>query len=98
MIIVTGSVVAKPEHVDEVQRLSLEHVERSRTEAGCLLHSVHRDVENANRFVFVEHWADKDALLVHFGVPASNDFVNAVAKLAIGDPGIEIYEAERASL
>lgn len=98
MIFVTGSIVAKPEHVDEVQRLSLEHVARSRTEPGCLLHSVHRDVENAERFVFIEHWADKQALLAHFGAAASNDFMRAASAMAVGDPGIEIYEAERAVL
>ena len=62
MIIVTGSVQARPEHLDEVLALSLEHVHRSRAEPGCLLHSVHQDVEDANRVVFVEHWADLDAL------------------------------------
>ena len=31
-------------------------------EPGCLLHSVHHDVEDPNRLVFVEHWADHDAL------------------------------------
>jgi hypothetical protein len=38
MIIVTGSVHARPEALDEVLRLSLEHVHRSRLEPGCLLH------------------------------------------------------------
>lgn len=98
MIIVTGSVVAEPAHVEQVQQLSLAHVERSRREPGCLLHSVHRDVENPNRFVFLEHWADRDALLVHFAVPASGAFVNAVSAMAVGDPRLEIYEAEAVSL
>ena len=42
--------------------LSLEHVHRSRQEDGCLLHSVHRDIEDENRLVFLEHWADADTL------------------------------------
>ena len=45
MIIVTGSAQVRAEAIDEALRLSLEHVHRSRTEPGCLLHSVHRDVE-----------------------------------------------------
>lgn len=98
MIIIIGSIVAKPEHLDEVQRLSVEHVVRSRTEPGCLMHSVHRDVENPNRFVFVENWADADAVRTHFAVPASGDFVNAAALLSVGDPTIEIYEAAPISL
>lgn len=91
----TGSVRAQPQHVDEVLRLSLEHVERSRREPGCLLHSVHRDVEDAHRFVFLEHWADRDALRAHFGVPESGGFVQALQSLVAAPPTLEIYEAER---
>src|SRR4051812_18852318 len=94
MIIVTGSVKARPETRDEVERISLEHVRRSRQEPGCLLHSVHRDVEDTRRFVFVEHWADADALRAHFGVPASRHFVEEVAALASEPPAIELFTAE----
>ena len=95
MIIVTGSITATPDSIDEAIAHSLEHVRRSRTEPGCLLHSVHRDVENELRLVFVEHWADRAALDAHFGVPASNDFVKAVSSLASEPPTIEIYEATK---
>ena len=98
MIIVTGSVQARPDALDEVLRLSLEHVRRSRLEPGCLLHSVHQDVEDANRVVFVEHWSDREALLVHFGVPESGAFVKTLSELASGSPSIEIYEAEPTKL
>ena len=93
VVIVTGSVTARDEHVDEVERLSLEHVRRSRTEPGCLLHSVQRDVEDPRRFVFVEHWADADALRAHFAVPASIGFVEQVSALAAGPAELAIYDA-----
>jgi quinol monooxygenase YgiN len=98
MIIVTGSVQARPDALDEVLRLSLEHVRRSRTEPGCLLHSVHQDVEDDHRVVFVEHWADTEALGAHFKVEASHEFVKAVTALAAAAPTIEIYEAAPARL
>jgi quinol monooxygenase YgiN len=98
MIIVTGSVKARPETRDDILRLSLEHVHRSRLEPGCLLHSVHRDVEDENRFVFLEHWADRDALTAHFRVPASGAFANALGDLAAEPPTLEIYAAERLEL
>ena len=79
MIIVTGSVQARPEALDEILQHSLEHVRRSRTEPGCLLHSVHQDVEDPSRVVFLEHWADKESLDAHFRVPASNEFVKAIS-------------------
>jgi quinol monooxygenase YgiN len=94
MIIVTGSLRARPDGLDEVLRLSLEHVHRSRTEPGCLLHSVHQDVEDPLRVVFLEHWADKAALSAHFAVPASLEFVTAAGALAAEPPTLHIYEAE----
>jgi quinol monooxygenase YgiN len=94
VIIVTGSVKARPEAREEALRLSLEHVQRSRLEPGCLLHSVHHDVEDSNRLVFLEHWADRDALTAHFRVPASGAFAAAVGDLAVEPPTLEIYDAQ----
>src|SRR4030095_6828359 len=93
MIVVTGSVTARADSFDEVRNLSLEHVRRSRNEPGCISHAVHVDCENALRLVFIEQWADRAALLPHFGVPASRDFVKALQPLAASASTIEIYDA-----
>jgi quinol monooxygenase YgiN len=98
VIIVTGSVRARPDARAEVLRISLEHVQRSRREPGCQLHSVHVDVEDANRLVFVEHWSDHDALMVHFRVPESGAFARALGELAAEPPTIHIYDAEPLAL
>ena len=95
MILVTGSVTARQDSFDEVQRLSLEHVHRSRLEPGCLAHGVHIDCEVPLRLLFVEQWADRAALGVHFAVPASRDFVRALKSLAAGASTIEIFDATR---
>jgi quinol monooxygenase YgiN len=95
MILVTGSVVAREDSFDEVCRLSLEHVQRSRSEPGCISHAVHVDCEDPLRLVFVEQWADRAALMAHFAVPASRDFVRALQPLAAGATIIELYEAVR---
>ena len=95
MIVVTGSVTAKPDTFDEVRRLSLEHVRRSRGEPGCISHAVQIDCENPLRLVFFEQWADRAALLTHFAVPASRDFVRALQSLAAAATTIEIYDATK---
>ena len=95
MIVVTGSVTARQETFEEVERLSLEHVLRSRKEPGCVSHGVHRDVENPLRIVFLEEWSDRAALVVHFAVPASQEFSKAVAKLAAAPTTLRVYEGER---
>src|SRR3954451_11925090 len=95
MIVVTGSVRARGDSLDEVRKLSLEHVHRSRTEPGCISHAVHVDCENPLRLVFFEQWADRAALLAHFAVPASRDFVRSLQTLAAAATTIELYEATR---
>lgn len=93
MLIVTGSVLARPETVDDVSTLSLDHVDRSRQESGCLLHSVHRDLENPLRLVFLEHWRDQESLRAHFAVDASRDFARRPTSLAATPPEISVYDA-----
>jgi quinol monooxygenase YgiN len=48
--------------------------------------------------VFVEQWADADALRTHFAVPASNQFVHQVTALAARRPELHVFTAEVASL
>ena len=95
MIMVTGSATARHDTFDEVRRLSLEHVRRSRNEAGCISHSVHVDCENQHKLVFIEQWADRSALLAHFAVPASREFVRALQSLVSEATTIEIYDATK---
>jgi quinol monooxygenase YgiN len=94
MIIVTGRATARPEKLDEALRVSLEHVRRSRTEPGCLEHSVHQDVEDRNTLVFFEQWEDQAALSTHFAVPESLAFVTALSECAAQRPVMDIYAAE----
>ena len=98
MLIVTGSIRVRPDLVERALDLSLEHVRRSRTEPGCLLHSVHRDVEDPQRLVFLEHWADASALRAHFGVPESGAFVTELSRLSDEPPEMTIYDAHPTSV
>src|SRR3954453_15636558 len=95
MIFVTGRGVGRADGFEEVRRLSLEHVRRSRTEPGCISHAVHVDCENPLRLVFFEQWADRAALLAHFAVPASRDFVRSLQARAESATTIELYDATR---
>ena len=93
MVIVLGSVVARPDTLAEVLRLSQAHVVRSRGEPGCIAHAVHRDTEQPLRLVFVEQWADRAALAAHFRVPESRAFVDAL-RPQLGEPArIAVYDA-----
>ncbi|MDQ6698430.1 MAG: antibiotic biosynthesis monooxygenase [Actinomycetota bacterium] len=98
MIIITGTVQGRPDSIDELIAASLEHVHRSRAEPGCISHAVHRDVEDENRLIFVEQWADLDAVRAHFAVPESAAFVVAAGKLATARPTMHLYQSEETSV
>lgn len=92
MVIVSGWVVARPDTTAEVEAACLAHVRRSRREPGCLRHSVHRDVENPQRFVFLEHWRSLDDLHRHFAVPESAALITTLQALCDELSPIEIHE------
>ena len=98
MMIVTGSVVIEGGKLERALALSQQHVVRSRAELGCISHCVQIDNENPQRISFVEHWADRQALLAHFAVPAAQDFVQALLSLSFSAPIIKIYDANEISI
>ena len=95
MILITGSARIRPEHRDDALRIGVEHSARSRGEPGCLAHNCHIDAEDPLRIVFVEEWADMDAVKAHFAVPESGEFVQAIGAMAEGAPAMRIFEAEK---
>lgn len=94
MIVITGSVMTNATNRTEIERLCVEHSQRSRAEAGCIAHNVHADCENPDRLVFLEVWSDGNAVRVHFAVPASGAFVKQIGALSNEAPTIQIYRAD----
>jgi quinol monooxygenase YgiN len=93
MIIVTGTLHARPDTIDQVLVLSREHVARSRTEPGCLEHGVAIDADDPMRLVFFERWADADAIGAHLKVQASRAFGKAVVGLVDQPPTLVLFDA-----
>lgn len=94
-IVVVGTATGSDETIDELLAAGLAHVRRSRLEPGCLSHDVHRHVEHPNRLVFVERWVDRAALDAHFVQPGSADLLEAVGRLTVEPPTLDIYVVDR---
>jgi quinol monooxygenase YgiN len=92
MLIVTGSVTAHADTFERLAAVSLEHVQRSRTEPGCISHAVYVDYEDPLRFFFFEQWADRAALDAHFLVPGTKAYVRELRTLAKASTGPTIYD------
>ena len=95
MIIITGSVTLRPEHLADGVAQCVAHSARSRAEPGCHAHNCHIDCENPNRVVFVEHWVDMAAVQAHFAVPESRGFVAALRAMAETEPEMSVWAAEK---
>jgi len=93
MIIVTGTLHARPDTLAEVLALSREHILRSRGEPGCIEHGVAIDADDPMRLVFFERWADQAAIGTHLKLPASREFGKRVAGLVDRPPTLSIFEA-----
>jgi quinol monooxygenase YgiN len=98
MIVVTGHVIAAPATREEMLRISLEHVHRSRAEPGCLEHGVYLDAENPLKLHFFERWADADAIRTHFAVPESRAFAKRLRALAADAGAMHVLQAEKVKL
>ncbi len=96
MLIVTGSAVARDDCFEALLAESHAHVNRSRTEPGCISHAVLQDLEDPSRLFFFERWSDREALDKHFQQPGSTLFVKAIRSLVSESATLEIYETVEA--
>lgn len=86
-VVVVATMKAKPESVDLVRTACTEALEAVHSEPGCQLYSLH---EADGTFVFVEQWADADALKTHSTAPAIGKLFGTVGEHLDGAPDIKM--------
>lgn len=88
-IVVVATMKAKPESVDAVRDACKQAIEAVHAEPGCDLYSLH---EADGTFVFIEQWADADALTAHSQAPAVATLFGTVGELLDGAPDIKMLQ------
>jgi len=86
-VVVVATMTAKPESVDAVRDACTQAIEAVHSEPGCELYSLH---EADGTFVFVEQWADADALKVHSTAPAVGNLFGTIGEHLDGAPDIKM--------
>lgn len=86
-VVVVATMTAKPESVDAVRAACTSAVAAVHDEPGCDLYSLH---EANGTFVFVEQWADEDALKAHSTAPAIAALFGAIGEHLDGAPDIKM--------
>ena len=88
-VVVVATMTAKPESVETVRDACKQAIEAVHQEPGCDLYALH---EANGTFVFVEQWADEDALKTHSTAPAIAALFGAVGEHLDGAPDIKMLQ------
>jgi quinol monooxygenase YgiN len=88
-VVVVASFTAKPESTAAVRSACTAAIEAVHDEPGCELYSLH---QTGDTFVFIEQWADADALKVHGTAPAIGVLFGAIGEHLSGAPDIKMLE------
>ena len=88
-VVVVASFTAKPESTAVVRSACTAAIEAVHDEPGCELDSLH---QTGDTFVFIEQWADADALKVHGTAPAIGVLFGAIGEHLSGAPDIKMLE------
>jgi quinol monooxygenase YgiN len=90
MIVVTGRVQIPAEHRERFIAIATSMCRHSREDEGCRGYRVYADLEQPDRYVFVEEWADDDALQRHFGQAHTSTFMKDLGGL-LGEPADVLF-------
>ena len=88
-VVVVATLTVKPESVDTVREVLTNAAGEVHEEPGCKLYSLHQTGET---FVFVEQWADAEALKVHSTAPAIGKMFGTIGEHLAGPPDIKTLQ------
>lgn len=92
MLIAIGSATAAPGRRDELVAAAQQVAAATREDRGCLAYSFAADVEDPDRIIGVEVWADRAALDEHMGHAHTQEFLRVVPGLVAGQPVMSFYD------
>lgn len=90
-VTVVATLPVKPESVETVRGILTRTIEAVHGEPGCDLYSLHE--ADGGLFVFVEQWADADALNTHSKAPAVTQMFADLGDHLAGAPDIKVAQA-----
>jgi len=97
VLLVIGRVRCDPEKREELVAQLERMQDDSRREDGCLRYGFFAAVEDANSFIAVEEWADREALDRHFAEPHLREFTTRLLEIVSERPEVAIHEVSGTS-
>jgi quinol monooxygenase YgiN len=84
----TAILTAKPGAEAEVESVLSELAEATQAEAGCILYSLNRGLEERNVFITIEKWESPEALQQHLSSPHIAVALSRAGDLLVESPRI----------
>jgi quinol monooxygenase YgiN len=96
MIVVTGRVRIAAENRERFVEVATAMCAGSREEDGCGGYRFYSDLEQEERYVFVEEWRDDEALQRHFAQAHTAAFMSGLAPL-LAEPADVLFHTTASS-
>jgi quinol monooxygenase YgiN len=91
VIVVTGRAHVSPANRARFIEVATTMCSSSRGDDGCSGYRVYEDLEQPDHYVFVEEWADEDALQRYFTQPHTGAFMRDLGGLLDGPADIVFH-------
>ena len=98
MVIVIAKVPVKPECKKALLDLAQGVMEATRAEEGCISYTLLDNTYDSGQCVFVEEWADLDALRKHAASAHIAEWRKQSRDLTAGRTAVTVYQGELAAL
>ena len=92
MLIVIGAATAAPGRRDELVAAARAIAAATRSDHGCIAYSFAADLEDENRILSIEVWADRAALDEHMTHAHTREFLRTAPGLIAGDPVMSFHD------
>ena len=92
MLIVLGDATAAPGRRDELVAAARAVAAATRADRGCLAYSFAADLEQPDRILSIEIWADRAALDEHMAHEHTEAFLRVAPGLVAGEPVMSFHE------
>ena len=91
MITIVAKCTARAESTRDLEKLALDLVRASRSEAGNVSYDFYADLAEPAKFTFIEVWKDQAAIESHNATPHFQGFVEKAGPLFAGPLEIGLY-------
>ena len=92
MVVLVATFKAKPGCETELENKLMGLISQVQNEENTLVYTLHKEVEDPNRFLFYEVYRDKEAREFHRSQPYVKEVLGSLSEIVEEPPAIRVYE------